>query len=90
MLEDAVGEHLAGDDVNPAQSTTRFQLRLYRFALHRGFLDAMLDSWIVAPFTAIFRWCDAMERRWTNLLSGGPSRESDQVSHYSDSLEDVA
>lgn len=90
MLEDAVGEHLAGDDDNPAQTASGFQLWLYRFALHRGFLDATLDNWIVRPFTAAFRWCDAMERRWTNLLSGGPSRESDHASAYSDSLEDVA
>ncbi|WP_166821233.1 proton-conducting transporter transmembrane domain-containing protein [Thalassoroseus pseudoceratinae] len=90
MLEDAVGEHLAGDAVNTARTATGFQLWLYRFALHRGFLDAFLDDWIVRPFTAVFRWCDGMERRWTNLLSGGPSRESDRVSPYSDSLEDVA
>lgn len=90
MLEDAVGEHLAGDEVSPARTATGFQLWLYRFALHRGFLDAALDNWIVRPFVAVFRWCDGMERRWTNLLSGGPSRESDQVSPYSDKLEDVA
>ncbi len=90
MLEDAVGEHLAGDDVNPAKPVTEFQICLYRFALHRGYLDAKLDDWILRPFTAVFRWCDAMERRWTNLLSGGPSRESDRVSPYSDKLEDVA
>lgn len=90
MLEDAVGEHLAGDEVNPARPATALQIWLYRFALHRGFLDAMLDNWIVRPFMAVFRWCDAMERRWTNLLSGGPSTESDRVSPYSDKLEDVA
>jgi len=90
MLEDAVGEHLVGDHVNPAQTATGFQLWLYRFALHRGYLDTMLDDRIVRPFTAVFRWCDGMEQRWTDLLSGGPSRESDQVSPYTDSLEDVA
>jgi len=90
MLEDAVGEHLTGDEVHPEESTTGFQLWLYRFALHRGYLDATIDNWVVRPFTAVFRWSDGMERRWTNLLSGGPSRESDQVSPYSDSLEDVA
>lgn len=90
MLEDAVGAHLAGDEVNPAQPASRLQVWLYRFALHRGYLDAMLDDWIVRPFTIVFRWCDGMERRWTNLLSGGPSRESDRVSPYSDKLEDVA
>jgi NAD(P)H-quinone oxidoreductase subunit 5 len=90
MRENAVGKHLTGDEVHPARSVTDFQLWLYRFAMHRGYLDATIDRWIVRPFTTVFRWCDGMERRWTNLLSGGPSRESDQVSHYSDSLEDVA
>ncbi len=90
MLEDAVGQHLTGDDVNQPRTATGFRLALYRFALHRGYLDATLDDWIVRPFTLAFRWCDAMERRWTNLLSGGPSRESDRLSPYGDSLEDVA
>lgn len=90
MLEDAVGKRLASDEVNAMRSTTRFQLWLYRFALHRGYLDATLDNWIVQPFTAVFQWCDAMERRWTNFLAGGPSRGSDQVSAYNDKLEDVA
>ncbi|MBM4074175.1 MAG: oxidoreductase [Planctomycetes bacterium] len=90
MRENAVGRHLTGDDVHTARSSTRFQLWLYRFAMHRGYLDAMIDNWIVRPFTAVFRWSDGMERRWTNLLSGGPSRESDRVSPCSDSLEDVA
>jgi len=90
MLEDAVGAHLAGDVVNPARSTGEFQLRLYRFALHRGHLDAILDDWVVRPFFAIFRWCDAMERRWTTLLSGQTRGEPEQVSPYGDKLEDVA
>ena len=88
--EDAIGKHLTGDGVHAARTATGFQLWLYRFAMHRGYLDATIDNLIVRPFTAVFRWCDGMERRWTNLLSGGPSRESDRVSPYSDSLEDVA
>lgn len=89
MLEDAVGEHLTGDDVKRAQSATSFQLWLYRFALHRGYLDAFLDDWIVRPFLRIFRLFDSFERRWTDFLSGGASRESDRLSPYSDGLEDV-
>lgn len=90
MLEDAVGQHLTGDAVNPPKAATRFQLRLYRFALQRGNLDAVLDDWIVRPFTKIFRQFDLLERRWTDLLSGDKSCESDHVSPYNDSLEDVA
>lgn len=90
MLEDAVGEHLTGDGVNPAEPATSYQARLYRLALHRGNLDAVLDDWVVRPFVNLFRFFDSLERRWTDLLSGGESRESDRQSPYSDSLEDVA
>ncbi len=61
---------------------------LYRFALERGYLDGFLNELIVRPFIGVFRWSDAMERRWTNLLSGGESRESDRVASYGDSLEE--
>lgn len=90
MLEDAVGEHLTGDDVQVTPVATPFQLALYRFALHRGNLDAILENWIVRPFLSAFRIFDLFERRWTNFLSGGDSRASDHLSPYSDSLEDVA
>lgn len=90
MLEDAVGEHLTGDLVNPPQVATRFQRWLYRFAMQRGNLDAILDDWILRPFTKTFELFDSLERRWTDLLAGESSRESDRLSPYSESLEDVA
>ena len=39
-------------------------------ALERGYLDAAIDEFIVRPFVRVFQWCDTMERRWTDLLSG--------------------
>ena len=35
-------------------------------------LDAAMDRWIVRPFLAVFRWCNRMEQRWTQvwLLDG--------------------
>lgn len=47
------------------------RLRLYRLALERGELDALLDAYVVRPCLLLFRWCDAMERRWTDFLAGG-------------------
>lgn len=44
--------------------------RMYRFAMNRGNLDAILDEFVVRPFTAALLWSDQMERRWTNWLSG--------------------
>lgn len=90
MLENAVGSSLSGDKAGRSQSTSSLQLWLYRFALERGFLDAFLNVWIVDPFLFAFRSFDSLERRWTSLLSGGESRESDRLAPYEDSLEDVA
>lgn len=53
--------------------------RLYAAAMERGGFDAALNESMVRPFIHVFRWCDAMERRWTDFLSRVPSRESDAV-----------
>lgn len=89
MLENAVGTHLSGDTVGTSASISSSRVWLYRFALERGFLDALLNRWIVYPFVSLFRFCDSLEKRWTNLLTGGDSRESDHLAPYGDSLEDV-
>jgi NADH-quinone oxidoreductase subunit L len=80
QLENAIGDRLPRltgfwDSLLPRGMRTG----LYRFAIERGYLDSMIDDYIVAPFVSVFRWCDRMERRWTDYLSGGKSRESDQV-----------
>lgn len=61
---------------------------LYRFSLERGYLDGFLNELIARPFLNAFRWSDAMERRWTRLLSGETARESDQVAAFGSSLEE--
>lgn len=60
---------------------------LYRFSMERGYLDGILNELIVRPLVHLFRWSDAMERKWTNFLDGEESRESDRVAPYGDSLE---
>jgi NAD(P)H-quinone oxidoreductase subunit 5 len=79
-LENAIGTHLPSAG-GPWSRLARngFRARLYRFALERGHLDALLNALVVAPFVRLFAWCDALERRWTDFLSGGASRESDRV-----------
>jgi NAD(P)H-quinone oxidoreductase subunit 5 len=57
---------------------------LYRFALERGYLDAFLADYLVAPFLRFFRWCDGLERRWTDLLSGRSSRATDLIKPHSE------
>jgi NADH-quinone oxidoreductase subunit L len=94
LLERAIGEHLPrfGAPLPMAGLSRAGRVRgwLYRFALERGCLDALLARYVVAPFTRLFRWCDATERRWTNLLTpGGVSRESDLLQPRSGGLEDL-
>lgn len=79
-LENAIGSHLP-DASTPWKHgiPAALRLRLYRTSLERGGFDTALDEFIVRPFARVFRWCDAMERRWTDFLSRAPSRESDAV-----------
>jgi len=70
-LENAVGGRLhRPEHIGPSWLPPRLSLAIYRFALERGSLDAVLDTYIVAPFIAALRWCDRQECRWTALLSG--------------------
>lgn len=49
---------------------------VYRFALERGYLDALLDRFVAGPFVRLFRGCDRLERRWTSALAGSPDPRS--------------
>jgi NAD(P)H-quinone oxidoreductase subunit 5 len=79
-IENAIGDHLPHAHTPLRRLANGRALSwLYRLAIERGYFDALLASWIVGPFVRVFRWCDALERRWTDFLSGGSSRESDRV-----------
>tara|TARA_R110002072_G_scaffold145460_1_gene291942 strand:- start:86684 stop:88075 length:1392 start_codon:yes stop_codon:yes gene_type:complete len=89
-LENAIGERLStGPSIWQRIIPKSQRAWLYRFALERGYLDGFLNEYIVRPFVNVFRWCDLQERRWTSFAGGGEKRESDGVSVYGDSLEDV-
>jgi NADH-quinone oxidoreductase subunit L len=62
-------------------------LRLYRFALERGGLDAAIDRFAVRPFLGLFVRLDRFERRITGLLAG---RAAERPPKSGDSLEEVA
>jgi len=90
VLENAIGSRLshpqgAWDRLGP----TGFRRWLYRFALERGYLDALLTRYIVNPFVSLFRWCDAMERRWTDFITGQVSRESDLLKPSTPQVEEL-
>ena len=90
-LEDAIGQRLpqAGAPLGRRGKSPSFAW-LYRMALERGYLDAMLVEYVVFPFVRAFRWCDTLERRWTDFLSGGASRESDQVKPRFGTIEEFS
>jgi NAD(P)H-quinone oxidoreductase subunit 5 len=90
-LEDAIGARLprAGTPWAGAAGGAR-SAWLYRLALERGYLDAALSEFFVAPFVRAMKWCDALERRWTDLLAGGTSRESDKVAAHLGRIEEFS
>ena len=89
-LENAIGGHLPQSaSVLQRWVPNWLRQRAYRIALERGFLDALLADYVARPFLAVFRGCDALERKWTDFLSHGQSRESDRVSSSAVTLEDL-
>jgi NAD(P)H-quinone oxidoreductase subunit 5 len=89
-LENAVGEHLprSGGPIRrllPAGA----RLWLYRFCLERGYLDAFLNRYVVAPFVGVFRFCEHLERWWTGLLTGGADRGAKAGRAPPDRIEDL-
>jgi NAD(P)H-quinone oxidoreductase subunit 5 len=90
-LENALGGHPAPlHKHSQDQAAGPLATWLYRFALHRGYLDSLLNEFVVRPLLSIMEACDALERRWTDWLSGRPSRESDHLSPSAGSLEDFS
>jgi NADH-quinone oxidoreductase subunit L len=91
-MENAIGARLAHSaDQRSSWVPAGLQNWLYRLALERGYLDIALRDWIVTPLIQFFSWCDVMERRWTELLSGGKPkpRVPDRSSATSASLEEL-
>jgi NADH-quinone oxidoreductase subunit L len=54
------------------------QRRLYRAAMERGYLDAILDEFFAKPFLRVFNTFDRLERSWVRTLSGKPTNPLDK------------
>jgi NADH-quinone oxidoreductase subunit L len=89
LLENALGEYLPRTGEPLGLAPGRFRTWLYRFALERGYLDALLTAYVVNPFIRLFRWCDGLERRWTDFLAGSASQESDLVRPHAGMMEEL-
>ncbi|MCE9564690.1 MAG: oxidoreductase [Planctomycetes bacterium] len=73
-LEDALGDRLPKPPGPLAFAPVWVRTFLYRFALERGYLDAILTDYVVRPFVWVFLWFDRLERRWAALLAWGELR----------------
>jgi NADH-quinone oxidoreductase subunit L len=90
-LENAIGARLPRSRATWGRlGSSRLHAWLYRFGLERGYLDSILVEFVVFPFVRAFRWCDALERRWTDFLTGEASRESDQVKPHFGTFEEFS
>jgi NADH-quinone oxidoreductase subunit L len=89
LLENAIGEHLPRSQGALGLAKGNVRTWMYRFALERGYLDSWLNVLVVVPFVSVFQFCDALERRWTDWLTGAASRESDRIAPPATTLEDL-
>lgn len=73
QLENATGSRPRDEETPWEQKLpSPLQLRLYRFALERGYLDALLEKLVARPVLALFNWLSAFELRWAHWLEGEP------------------
>jgi NAD(P)H-quinone oxidoreductase subunit 5 len=79
LMENAVGDRLEHADTIWQRFTPAWLRQwLYRFALERGYFDSFLTDYVVGTFRQVFSMFDRWERAWTDFLTGGKSRESEQ------------
>jgi len=90
LLENAMGSRLPSS-TGPAWRFIPAPWRpwLYRFALERGYLDAILTDYIAVPFINLFTWFDKQERRWTRFLSGEKTEEANPSAPPAGRIEEL-
>lgn len=88
-LENAIGDHLPRTALPrrenaPAAASARW----YRLALERGYLDALLGDFIVAPFLKLLARCERGERAWLKFLNGNSDADRAEKPAAKGVLED--
>lgn len=73
-LENAIGNRLPRPPGLLRFAPAKARAWLYRFALERGYLDAILSEYVAVPFIRCFQWCGRLERRWAAFLTGSQAR----------------
>lgn len=89
-LENAIGSHLPYEPgLLERLVPERLRGWVYHFALERGYLDSLLADYVVEPFVKVCTWCDGLERKWTQFLSGSRARESERIASSSEIMEEL-
>ncbi len=74
-MENAIGKSLDhGSPILIGWLGKSMQLRLYRGAMERGYMDSILDECCVRPFVRLFLTFNRWELAWTHWLSGSHHR----------------
>ena len=90
-LENALGTQLPRPPGPLVFAPTQMRTWLYRFAIERGYLDAILNDFIVRPFVWLFLLFDRLERRWVSFLAGSRAIDNRPPSESrAESIERVA
>lgn len=69
-LENALGDRLPRPAGPLAAAPGRWRAWLYRFALERGYLDAVLTDYVALPVVRLFRLFNRWETQWVAFLNG--------------------
>jgi NAD(P)H-quinone oxidoreductase subunit 5 len=73
QIENAIGTRPRAETVAWEDRLPRgMRMRLYRFALERGYLDALLEKMVARPVLGLFQTFSRWEDRWAAWLQGGP------------------
>lgn len=76
-LENALGERLPRPPGLLRFAHPHTRAWLYRFALERGYLDAILTDFFARPFLRFFRWCDRLELRIIERADSGSDSKNE-------------
>ena len=77
-LENAIGGNLSHGSLRFfGWFPQRWESRMYRFALERGYMDSVINEYVVRPFRSLFLFLDRLEQRWLRFLSGEAPKENE-------------
>lgn len=76
-VENAIGDKLPREGIAADRG---WKLALYRFAIERGYLDAILSGIIAAPFANLFRLFTKWEQAWQDRINGRPAEDATRES----------